>query len=195
MRASRARTGVRSLATVGIVLGMVSCTSGPEGSGGGTPAPPPREPPNAERAPALRGSHVASGWGSTGVVAAGGAAPYWVIAIVDVRASEDVAGVTLGEVEVLDARGQTLARGDRELELRETPADRAGQDFSAYGTEPFDGRVAPGARVRLRVHARLPDGFAESSAALPASYRATLRLASGATVAVEGPLAGPWPTA
>jgi hypothetical protein len=103
--------------------------------------------------------------------------------------------MTLAHVSVVDEQGESIARGDRELDLRETGEDRAGQDLSTYGTEAFDGRVEPGGRVRLRVHARLPDGFAESAQALPVSYRATLRHATGETIVVEGPLPGPWPTA
>jgi hypothetical protein len=60
---------------------------------------------------------------------------------------------------------------------------------------PFDGTLAAGRSVRLRVHARMEDAFASRQATPPASYRVTLRSDAGAIIRISGPVGAQWPTA
>jgi hypothetical protein len=170
------------------------------------PAPSPAPPPTPEPAPTvlsvtapgsetldLQATAIDCGWGSVGPVAVGAAQPYWVIAVVDLRAGRDATGLTLAELELFDAEARSLGRADRELELRMTTPD--GTAYTGNDA-PFDGTLTAGRSVRLKIRARMEDAFAARvETTQPATYRVTLRSAAGAIIRISGPVGGPWPTA
>lgn len=135
---------------------------------------------------------VACGWGSTGVVAAEGPIPYWVIGLVDITPPVTADPLELRRLQLYDAEGRSLGEADREFELRVAAPDRDGRDFSRHGTTPLDTPLAAGQTHRLWFRARMSDAF-EPGASPPARYSLILGLGP-ADAGIEGPVGAQWPT-
>lgn len=133
-------------------------------------------------------------WGSIGPVPADRPPPHWVIGLIRLTANQEVSGVRLTGIRVLDANGNQIATATEELSLRLVPDGRSERDFSEYGTTPWDGTVLPNSSIILRVHGRLEASFEPRADAMPARYVLAVHLDDGQTIEVSGPLDPPWPT-
>jgi len=138
----------------------------------------------------LHATAVECSWGSSGV-STGAPSPYWVIALIDLESGRGDTGLTLVDLELVDADGNALGRADREIDRRMIASDATA--FTGEDT-PFDGTLPTG-RVRLRLRARMEDAFASRVGTPPAGYRLTLRSDAGATIRISGLVGAAWPTA
>lgn len=191
-----ARTGLLPFVTLAL-----ACTSAAPLPPAPAPAPAPAAPEPAptiltvtapaSEDPELTATIIDSGWGSVGPVALDAPIPYWVMTVLEVETTHEVSGLELVDVELFDATGVRLGHADRELELRLIPPGA-----SLYGDAglPFAGTITAGRRQRLRLRARMEDGFAERGTSVPTSHRIMLRSKAGAVIRVTGQVGGQWPT-
>ena len=157
-----------------------------------------RPPPVADASPVTPAASltaVSCGWGGVGPTAIPPRAPNaWVVVLLDLHAHRALSSVHVASLEMLDARGVTVARGVAPFDVRVAPVDRVRGDFSSEGTTELPAVVPGDARLRLRVHAPL-DTLLQHIAA-PATFRVVLRIDGvAATLQMSGPIDGEWPTA
>lgn len=180
------------------IVPTVAADARPPASASCPPCPPTDVPPAPAPPATLEPEQLA--WGTVGVQAVGMPQPAWVAGTIRLAVLRPLAGLRLERVRLLDADGNVLAETVSELELRVASAENVPGDFSAYGTEPLEGDLPAGARLRLRLSGRLDRSFDDLCPGLcnPAAgerYQAVLRTAAGDELRVEGLLGGTWPTA
>ena len=146
----------------------------------------------------LAATSLAGGFGGVGPATPPPYPDVWIVVFLELDATAPLAGVEVEQIELRDAEGTVAAHAKAPWSLRSdarsVPDDaRRRGDFSEVGTSPFDGRVAPGRAVRLRVHAPL-DTRSDAMKSPPVRFRAKVVASGDPGVWVDGPLQGPWPT-
>jgi hypothetical protein len=146
--------------------------------------------------PALEARVVYAGYGGVGIAIPGAVPDAWAAAIVEVRSPAiALSGVRVAAITLVDSTGGVVARATPPIDARITPGGREPYDFSEAGTTRFDGVVAKGGTVLLRLHAPL-DTKLERFGNAPPDTRARIEIVAnnGEKVVIQA-LSLQWPTA
>jgi hypothetical protein len=145
----------------------------------------------------LRARCIGAGYGGVGPQSFAPQPDLWIVLLIGIEASEERSGLAFGQLELLDAAGNVVARATPPFSLRRDTTDdeaRRKLDFAEHGTIPFDGELVPDRELRLRVHAPL-DTRSESLEHVAVRFRVRFFAAHDPGSWLEGPLDGPGPTA
>ncbi|HEY3356274.1 MAG TPA: hypothetical protein VGQ83_23680 [Polyangia bacterium] len=115
-----------------------------------------------------------------------------VVVVLEVEAPAAVSGLTLAAVELFDSSGGRLAYGVMPADLRLAPRFEPPQNPLETETRDFDGKVAPGASVRLWIHAKLDVSLQTLLDVTPAKFQVTLNVQDGRQVTVGGTVGEIW---
>jgi hypothetical protein len=147
----------------------------------------------------LHASLLSSGFGGVGPVAIPGSPDAWVTVFLEIQVSEPLTGVQIESVALLDANGGVVAHavapGSAARDDLDRPAGRSAWDLSDTATGPFDGNMAVGTAVRLRLKAALDVSLEGLVRAGAVRTRADVTADGHPRVSVEGPLQTAWCTA
>lgn len=149
----------------------------------------------------FQASSFAAGFGGVGPATPPPLPNTWAAVLVDVTPNQDLSGLELTGIELMNAAGEVVARaapGPSDSLRRDADAtlrSRTRWDVTDGGTIPFDGKAQAGKPLRLHARATLDTRLEVLYRAQPTRFRARVRAAGTPPVPVEGPLQGAWSTA
>jgi len=172
------------------------CARAPsEGAANPVPSESVRVVPPKAPEPRLEAKAVACGYGGVGPSAPGAMPDAWLVSMVDVEAFDGpIEGITVSSIEMRDGTGAMIAHAMAPIDLAVVPPGRSNDDYSEFGATKFSGNVAPGARLRLRVHAPIDRKLSSTMKADPKRVHVELADANGRRFTFEGAVDPPWPT-
>jgi hypothetical protein len=176
-------------------LAAISCARSPSEAALSVPSESVSAAPPKAPAPRLETRGVRCGYGGVGPSAPGAMPDAWLVAIAEVEAFDGpIEGVSVSAIELRDEKGAAITVAMTPFELAVVPPGRPDGDYSQYGTTKFSGNVAPGARLRLWIHAPLDRKLAVVAKADPKRVHVELVDAKGRRFSYQGTLDPPWPT-